>query len=381
MIDVVLINPGAARTIYQNLSDDLSAIEPNPWCRMIAGWLLDRGFDVAILDQDAFRWTPEEVAEQVKKLNPRLVSIVVSGQQPSASTQQMTGASLLAKAIQGVSKIMIGNHPSALPVRTLMEEDVDYVCDGEGPITIAGLLDGDLLSEIPGLVWKDWSLDRESVDDATNGPSIVRNKTAQLIPILERMTRDELIAFEQSVADEFNAGKIRYPIHLDNGNEDALIDIFKNVKPQDWVFVSWRGHYKALLKGVPPEELRAAIHRGESMALRFDQYRVYGGAIVGGMVPIALGTAMAINRSGADEHVWLFIGDMASESGIVYETLKYSHNFQLPISFVIEDNGVSVCTNTREAWGLDTPNYEVDVRRFKYQSKFPHAGSGKRIQF
>ena len=119
MTDVVLINPGASRTIYQNLSDDLSAIEPPTWCRMIAGWLRDRGFDVAIIDQDAYRLTPEEVAEQVKKLNPRLVAIVVSGQQPSASTQQMTGASLLAKAIQGVKKIMVGNHPSALPERKM----------------------------------------------------------------------------------------------------------------------------------------------------------------------------------------------------------------------------------------------------------------------
>ena len=171
MTDVVLINPGAARTIYQNLSDDLSAIEPPTWARMIAGWLRDRGFDVAILDQDAFRWTPEEVADQVKKLSPRLVAIVVSGQQPSASTQQMTGASMLAKAIQGVAKIMVGNHPSALPVRTLMEEDVDYVCDGEGPLTISGLLKGDPRESIPGLVWK-------------NG-SIVQNPRAALIPIDE----------------------------------------------------------------------------------------------------------------------------------------------------------------------------------------------------
>ena len=169
MTDVVLINPGASRAIYQNLSDDLSAIEPPTWCRMIAGWLRDKGFDVAILDQDAFRWTPEEIAEQVKKLNPRLVAIVVSGQQPSASTQQMTGASLLSKAIQGVRKIMVGNHPSALPVRTLLEEDVDYVCDGEGPLTISGLLNGDALESIPGLVWK-------------NG-SIVQNQRAGLIPI------------------------------------------------------------------------------------------------------------------------------------------------------------------------------------------------------
>ena len=171
MTDVVLINPGAARTIYQNLSDDLSAIEPPTWCRMIAGWLIDKGFSVSILDQDAFRWTPEEVSEQVKKLSPRLVAIIVSGQQPSASTQQMTGASLLAKAIQGVPKIMIGNHPSALPVRTLMEEDVDYVCDGEGPLTISGLLNGDALESIPGLVW--------------NKGLIIHNPRAALIPIDE----------------------------------------------------------------------------------------------------------------------------------------------------------------------------------------------------
>src|SRR3990167_298801 len=168
---VVIINPGASRTIYQNLSDDLSAIEPPTWCRMIAGWLVDKGYDVAILDQDAWRWTPEEVAEQVKKLNPRLVAIVVSGQQPSASTQQMTGASLLAKAIQGVTKIMVGNHPSALPDRTLLEEDVGYVCDGEGPLTIAGILNGDPIESIPGLVW--------------NNGSVVRNHRAELIPIDE----------------------------------------------------------------------------------------------------------------------------------------------------------------------------------------------------
>ena len=171
MIDVVLVNPGASRTIYQNLSNDLSAIEPPTWCRMIAGWLRDKGFDVAILDQDAFRWTPEEAAGHVKKFNPRLVAIVVSGQQPSASTQQMTGASLLAKAIQGVRKIMVGNHPSALPARTLLEEDVDYVCDGEGPLTIAGLLNGDAPETIPGLVW--------------NKGLIIHNPRAALIPIDE----------------------------------------------------------------------------------------------------------------------------------------------------------------------------------------------------
>lgn len=193
------------------------------------------------------------------------------------------------------------------------------------------------------------------------------------------MTKDELIAFEESIAEEFNAGKIRYPIHLDNGNEDALIDVFKSVKPQDWVFGSWRLHYKALLKGVPPEDLRATIRRGESMALRFDDHRVYGSAIAGGMIPIALGTALAIKRGGRDETVWLFVGDMMAESGIYYEAWKYSSNFDLPINFVIEDNGVSVCTDTREAWGAD--RVIRPVIRYKYKSKYPHAGAGQRVQF
>lgn len=199
------------------------------------------------------------------------------------------------------------------------------------------------------------------------------------------MTKDELIAFEESIAEEFNSGKIPYPVHLDNGNEDDLIDIFRNIRSQDWVFGSWRLHYKALLKGVPPEELRAAIHRGESMALRFDEYRVYGSAIAAGCVPIALGTALAIKRSKVDERVYLFIGDMMAESGILHEAMKYSDNFQLPLIVVIEDNGVSVCTSTKKAWGKgsrkNTGNEFRKWFRYSYKSKYPHAGAGKRVQF
>lgn len=195
------------------------------------------------------------------------------------------------------------------------------------------------------------------------------------------MTKDELSDFESSIAEEFNAGKIPYPVHLASGCEVHLIDIFKEIRSQDWVFGTWRLHHHALLKGVQPEELRAAIHRGESMALRFDEHRVYGSAIVGGTVPIALGVALAIKRSGADEHVWLFIGDMAAQSGIVYEAIKYAGNFGLPLSVVIEDNGVSVLTNTLEAWGLDKPPSDVSFIRYQYKSRWPHAGAGRRIQF
>ena len=194
-------------------------------------------------------------------------------------------------------------------------------------------------------------------------------------------TRQELVDFETGIAEEFNAGKIRYPVHLESGNEDALIDVFKSVNPQDWIFGSWRLHLKALLKGVPPEELRAAIHRGESMALRFDDHRVYGSAIAGGTVPIALGTALAIKMRQTYEHVWLFVGDMVAESGIVYEVEKYAANFHLPLTVVVEDNGVSVCTKTADAWGVITPSILKRRIHYKYQSRYPHAGAGQRVQF
>ena len=197
------------------------------------------------------------------------------------------------------------------------------------------------------------------------------------------MTRDDLVAFEEGIAADFNAAKIPYPVHLESGNEDSLIEIFRDVRPQDWVFGTWRLHLKALLKGVSREALSAAIHRGESMALRFDKERVYGSAIVTGTIPIALGCALGIRRKRLDERVWCFIGDMGAETGIFNEAKKYADNWSLPIRFIIEDNGVSVCTDTRDTWGfgLDRTGGNHRVRRYHYESKWPHAGAGQRVQF
>ena len=194
------------------------------------------------------------------------------------------------------------------------------------------------------------------------------------------MTRDDLISFEDEIAAEFNAGAIPYPVHLESGNEAQLIEIFEDVKPTDWVFVSWRGHLKALLKGVSRETLRAAIHRGESMALRFPEHRVFGSAIVGGMLPAALGVGMALKRAGSAQHVWCFIGDMTSQTGGAHEAIKYAANFELPITWVVESNGVSVCTDTAEVWG-ESKDWQGQVLYYEYRSKYPHAGAGVRVQF
>ena len=198
-------------------------------------------------------------------------------------------------------------------------------------------------------------------------------------------TEEALKNFEGEIAEFFNSGKIKAPVHLSDGNEKELIEIFKEVKPSDWVFCSWRSHYQCLLKGVPPEELTREIFAGRSISLSFPAYRVFSSAIVGGQVSIAIGAAIAekINQTG--NHVWCFVGDMTSETGIFQTSTRYAEVNYVPVTFMIEANGISVLTDTREVWGCTSLRYEEHeskkVRSFKYRSKYPHAGAGKRIQF
>jgi len=199
------------------------------------------------------------------------------------------------------------------------------------------------------------------------------------------MTREELIQFETEIADLFNAGKIRAPVHLYSGNEEEMIEIFRDVKAEDWVMCSWRSHYQCLLKGVPPARVREEILAGRSISLCFPEYRIVSSAIVGGIVPIAVGVAAGIKRSGAAGRVHCFMGEMTSETGTTHEAVKYAENHKLPIRFIVEDNGKSVCTDTREAWAQPVLTYERAnhpiVQFYKYQTRYPHAGAGTRVQF
>jgi len=203
------------------------------------------------------------------------------------------------------------------------------------------------------------------------------------------LTTQDLISFEEEVAECFNSGKIRAPIHLYNGNEDKIIKIFEKVNKEDYIFCSWRSHYQCLLKGVPRETLKKDILAGKSITLCYPEYNIFSSAIVTGSIPIANGRALAEKRKGSDSHVWCFVGDMSSETGSFHENVKYSVNHDLPITWVVEDNGKSVCTDTRKTWNTNNLSYEEfdllqsreKVIYYKYETKYPHAGAGKRIQF
>ena len=200
------------------------------------------------------------------------------------------------------------------------------------------------------------------------------------------LTPDQLIAFEDDIASLFNQGQIRAPVHLYAGNEHQMLEVFEKIAEEDWVLCSWRSHYQCLLKGVPAARLKQDILAGRSISLCYREYRIVSSAIVAGVLPIAVGIAKDIQRKGEGNKVFCFLGDMTSESGMAHECIKYARNHKLPIHFVIEDNGKSVCTDTRQAWGVSKLSYEQVsdeyVTHYKYElEKYPHAGSGKRIQF
>ena len=141
-LDVLLINPGNRTMVYQQLGKELSAIEPPTFTLLVARYLQKRGMSVRVIDQPALDGSasdPLNIARVVEDYDPVLVGVFVYGYQPSASTQNMPAARAICEAIKGLNPkryiLMSGTHPAALPVQTLQEEPVDFVCDREGFVT------------------------------------------------------------------------------------------------------------------------------------------------------------------------------------------------------------------------------------------------------
>lgn len=193
------------------------------------------------------------------------------------------------------------------------------------------------------------------------------------------ISAQQLIDFEADIARRFNNAEIPYPIHLSGGNELPLLKIFEEFRNGDWCFSNWRNHYHALLAGIPEEEVRRQILTGRSMTVCSPEHRFFSSAIVGGIIPIALGVAWEIKRRGGSEKVWCFLGDMASQSGMAMECHNYAKEHDLPMVWIVEDNGKSVCTVTKDVW----PEYRGIKPDYYYQwdLPWPHAGAGHRVQF
>jgi len=205
------------------------------------------------------------------------------------------------------------------------------------------------------------------------------------------MNKQELIDFETEIGELFNSAKIRAPIHLYANNEENIMKVFEKVDiKNDWVCCTWRNHYQALLKGIPSELLKEKIIQGKSMIMNLPEYKFICSSIVGGIPSIATGIALAAKLKGSNEHVWCWTGDMSAETGAWSEAYRYAVAQNLPITFIVEDNELSVMTPTHEVWGshkwylpVQQEYYESPhLIYYKYKNeKYPHAGAGVRVQF
>jgi radical SAM superfamily enzyme YgiQ (UPF0313 family) len=143
-LDLVLINPGNRKQVFQSLATDLAAIEPPVWAGLIATFIRSYGFAVQIVDAEGEGLSFHETVCRIIDMDPTLAAVIVYGHQPSASTQNMPAAGELCKLLKerapNLKTILVGGHVAALPERTLLEESVDFTCDGEGPHTLLQLL-------------------------------------------------------------------------------------------------------------------------------------------------------------------------------------------------------------------------------------------------
>jgi anaerobic magnesium-protoporphyrin IX monomethyl ester cyclase len=163
-LDLVLINPSSRTQVYQSLGKELAAVENPVWAGLMASFCRGKGLSVEIIDAEAEQLPADEVAERVRHLAPVLAAVVVYGHQPSASTQIMPAASKVCSAIKQTDArqpvLLVGGHVAALPVRTLREEQTDFVAVGEGLHTMVDLVAAlktaaPRFDAVPGLGYRD----------------------------------------------------------------------------------------------------------------------------------------------------------------------------------------------------------------------------------
>ena len=202
-MDLLLIAPGNANGIYQDLSNSYAAIEPPTWALLLAQSVRSIGYEVAIMDINAERLTDEQAISRIKEINPRLLCFVVYGQNVNAGTVGMSGATHLSKIIKAkkinIPISFIGSYVQALPIKALKDESsIDFAFTNEGVYALRNVLslsniDDQNLENIKGIVRRSENL-------------IIMNPPEKIVPN-ERMDIDlpgyawDLLPFNEKPLD------------------------------------------------------------------------------------------------------------------------------------------------------------------------------------
>ena len=162
-LDCLFLVTKSSKKTYQKLSQTYSAIEPPTWALLLAESIRSVGFKVNILDANAENLSEEEILKRIKDVSPKLICLVVYGQNVNAGTTNMSGAihtsEYLKKFITTPISI-IGSHVQALPLETLKtEKSIDFVFTNEGVYSLRNLLklndfSPKFLSRIKGIAFR-----------------------------------------------------------------------------------------------------------------------------------------------------------------------------------------------------------------------------------
>lgn len=163
MLDVLFIAPSNAQGLYQDLSKDYAAIEPPTWACLLAESCRSNGYAVDIIDTGAEKLTLQQTCDRIIEKKPRLICVVVYGQNVNAGTTAMSGAVRLSEYIksQGIDIPIsfVGSHVQALPTQTLNKESsIDIAFTNEGVYALNNLLSTDIseqaLAKVRGICYR-----------------------------------------------------------------------------------------------------------------------------------------------------------------------------------------------------------------------------------
>ncbi len=185
-------------------------------------------------------------------------------------------------------------------------------------------------------------------------------------PLLERYEQMVVIRrTEKAAHDLFLAGKVKGTTHLASGQEAIAVGASAALRPDDYVFATYRGHHHAMARGASPAACLAELMskrtglcraKGGSMHLTKADAGMLGSyAIVGSHLPMAAGAAWSAKYRGTGQVAVAFFGDGATNIGAFHETLNLAAVWRLPVLFVCENNLYMEYTPIRSVTAVENP--------------------------
>jgi acetoin:2,6-dichlorophenolindophenol oxidoreductase subunit alpha len=172
------------------------------------------------------------------------------------------------------------------------------------------------------------------------------SESAALLGMYEQMA--VIRRTEKAAYDLFLAGLVKGTTHLASGHEAIAVGASTALRPDDYVFATYRGHHHALARGASVEACLAELMqkatglckaKGGSMHLTHAAGNMLGSyAIVGAHLPMAVGAAWSARLRGTEQVAVAFFGDGATNIGAFHEALNLASVWSLPVVFICENN-------------------------------------------